>query len=202
MPKSMPKLKLIGFANTGSTPSQRLSSLTASHHRSRWYPRVRASWPYSDAVEEAICFGWSDSTVNTLDGQRGLQLMTPRRARSDWIRLDQRRADEQEVAQANGWWALMDRSRICPSRTTWPRRSANRLMHEPHGAASRRRPCKQMLWWAITAAKPDTRARRIARIVTGAAHGRRTQGGVLTEMKPPLSTGPTSRWIRPVQPDI
>jgi uncharacterized protein YdeI (YjbR/CyaY-like superfamily) len=36
--------------------------------------------------------------------------------------------------------------------------------------------CKQMLWWVITAAKPDTRARRISRIVIGAAHDRRAQG--------------------------
>ena len=26
---------------------------------------------YADLVEEAICFGWIDSTVNTLDEERG-----------------------------------------------------------------------------------------------------------------------------------
>jgi uncharacterized protein YdeI (YjbR/CyaY-like superfamily) len=150
----------------------------------------RPACPYPDAVEEAICFGWIDSTVNTLDDERGLQLMTPRRARSGWTRLNRRRADEQEaagrmtdagrrsveVAKANGWWTLMDpvEDLLEPddlaaaldaspdARTAW----------DGFPPSSR----KQMLWWVITAAKPDTRARRIARIVTDAAHGRRAQG--------------------------
>jgi hypothetical protein len=37
---------------------------------------------YEDLVEEAICFGWIDSTVNILDDERGLQLMTPRKPKS------------------------------------------------------------------------------------------------------------------------
>ena len=35
---------------------------------------------------------------------------------------------------------------------------------------------KQMLWWVISAAKEDTRARRIATIVSEAAAGRRARG--------------------------
>ncbi len=38
-------------------------------------PRVR----YNDAVEEALCFGWIDSTVRTLDTERFAQRFTPRR---------------------------------------------------------------------------------------------------------------------------
>jgi uncharacterized protein YdeI (YjbR/CyaY-like superfamily) len=32
---------------------------------------------YEELVEEAICFGWIDSTVNILGDERALQLMTP-----------------------------------------------------------------------------------------------------------------------------
>jgi hypothetical protein len=35
---------------------------------------------------------------------------------------------------------------------------------------------KQMLWWVVSAGKPATRARRIAKIVSEAAAGRRAQG--------------------------
>ena len=38
--------------------------------------------PYPDMVEEAICFGWIDSTVVTLDDDRVLQLFTPRKPKS------------------------------------------------------------------------------------------------------------------------
>src|SRR4051795_1656177 len=47
-------------------------------------PTGRPTCPYPEAVEEAICFGWIDSTVNTLDEDRALQLMTPRKAKSGW----------------------------------------------------------------------------------------------------------------------
>ncbi|TMD58495.1 MAG: hypothetical protein E6I87_11945 [Chloroflexi bacterium] len=38
-------------------------------------PRV----PYNDAVEEALCFGWIDSTNKTIDAQHVAQRFTPRR---------------------------------------------------------------------------------------------------------------------------
>jgi uncharacterized protein YdeI (YjbR/CyaY-like superfamily) len=38
-------------------------------------PRI----PYNDAVEEALCYGWIDSTVKKLDDERFAQRFTPRR---------------------------------------------------------------------------------------------------------------------------
>lgn len=43
-------------------------------------PRV----PYDDAVEEALCFGWIDSTVKRIDEQCYRQLFTPRKPGSTW----------------------------------------------------------------------------------------------------------------------
>lgn len=37
-------------------------------------PRI----PYNDAVEEALCYGWIDSTVKKLDDERFAQRFTPR----------------------------------------------------------------------------------------------------------------------------
>jgi uncharacterized protein YdeI (YjbR/CyaY-like superfamily) len=42
----------------------------------------RASIAYNDAVEEALCFGWIDSTVKKLDTERRAQRFTPRRSGS------------------------------------------------------------------------------------------------------------------------
>ena len=47
-------------------------------------PTGRPACPYAEAVEEAICFGWIDATVNVLDDDRALQLMTPRKAKGTW----------------------------------------------------------------------------------------------------------------------
>ncbi len=171
--------------------------LTANHTTARgcWVaswrtPSGRVRVPYPDMVEEALCFGWIDSTVSTFDDDRGLQLMTPRKPKSTWTRLNRERAATLEaqgrmtdagrraveVAQGNGWWTILDpvEDLIEPddltaaldafptARTTW------------NGFPPSAR--KQMLWSVISAATPTTRANRIAKIVAEAEHGRRAIG--------------------------
>lgn len=48
--------------------------------------------PYDDAVEEAICFGWIDSSVKRLDDERYAQKFTPRNTKSRWSELNVKRA--------------------------------------------------------------------------------------------------------------
>lgn len=43
-------------------------------------PRVS----YNDAVEEALCFGWIDSTAKTIDEERFAQRFSVRRPKSNW----------------------------------------------------------------------------------------------------------------------
>ena len=45
---------------------------------------------YLDAVEEALCFGWIDSTSRSVDG-RQLQRFTPRKKNSPWTELNKER---------------------------------------------------------------------------------------------------------------
>ena len=47
---------------------------------------------YGEAVEEAICFGWIDSTVQTIDEERYRQKYTPRNKTSLWSELNRKRA--------------------------------------------------------------------------------------------------------------
>jgi uncharacterized protein YdeI (YjbR/CyaY-like superfamily) len=145
---------------------------------------------YEDLVEEAICFGWIDSTVNTLDDERGLQLMTPRKPKSGWTRLNRQRVAAMEAqrrmtdagrraveaAKANGWWTIYDpvEDLLEPDDLVdaLDASSAARTSWDGFPPSAR----KQMLWWVISAGKPETRANRIARIVSDAAAGRRAQG--------------------------
>ena len=45
---------------------------------------------YLDAVEEALCFGWIDSTVKRIDGVT-FQRFTPRKKNSPWTELNKER---------------------------------------------------------------------------------------------------------------
>ncbi|MGH9211326.1 MAG: YdeI/OmpD-associated family protein [Acidimicrobiales bacterium] len=145
---------------------------------------------YEDLVEEAICFGWIDSTVNILDDDRGLQLMTPRKPKSSWTRLNRQRVAALEaqgrmsdagrraveVAKANGWWTiydpvedLLEPDDLAASLAASPRARTAWNSFPPSAR-------KQMLWWVISASKPETRTSRIARIVSQAESGRRAAG--------------------------
>jgi uncharacterized protein YdeI (YjbR/CyaY-like superfamily) len=51
-------------------------------------PRI----PYDDAVEEALCYGWIDSTVKRIDDEKYAQKFTPRNQKSNWSELNRKRA--------------------------------------------------------------------------------------------------------------
>ena len=53
-------------------------------------PRVS----YDDAVEEAICFGWIDSTIKRIDDEKYMQKFTPRNKGSNWSAHNVKRADK------------------------------------------------------------------------------------------------------------
>lgn len=71
----------------------------AEHHKTAkeiWlvYPRKhtgRPRIPYADAVEEALCFGWIDSTQKKLDDDHTAQRYTPRRPGIAYSQTNQER---------------------------------------------------------------------------------------------------------------
>nr|WP_217523259.1 hypothetical protein [Pleurocapsa sp. PCC 7327] len=55
------------------------------------YYKVKSGKPsvrYSEAVKEALCFGWIDSKVKSLDRERYMQVFTPRKPKSVWSKLN------------------------------------------------------------------------------------------------------------------
>ncbi len=150
--------------------------------------RPRCSYP--EAVEEAICFGWIDSTTTVLDEERGLQLFTPRRPKSPWTRLNRERAAIMEerglmtdggrrtiaAAQANGWWTISDQVEDLKEppelKAALDRDQRARSAWDGFPPSAR----KQMLWWIVSAAREATRTSRIADVVADAAMGKRSRG--------------------------
>jgi uncharacterized protein YdeI (YjbR/CyaY-like superfamily) len=47
--------------------------------------------PYNDAVEEALCFGWIDSTVKTWNDESYVQRFSPRRKKSNLSEMNKER---------------------------------------------------------------------------------------------------------------
>ena len=82
----------------------------------------KPSVSYDEAVEEALCFGWIDSLVNSLDEERYMQVYTPRKRGSVWSKPNKERVARVvaaglmteaglakiEAAKADGSWSLLD----------------------------------------------------------------------------------------------
>jgi uncharacterized protein YdeI (YjbR/CyaY-like superfamily) len=78
---------------------------------------------YNDAVEEALCFGWIDSTVRPIDNEKYMQRFTPRKPKSGWSGLNKQRIEKMidqdlmtaaglekiEIAKKNGSWESLDK---------------------------------------------------------------------------------------------
>lgn len=53
-------------------------------------PRI----PYSDAVEEALCFGWIDGKIKKINEEYYIQRFTPRRCGSRWSKYNVERVEK------------------------------------------------------------------------------------------------------------
>ena len=65
--------------------------------------------PYVEVVEEALCFGWIDSTVKRLPDGRCAQRLSPRRKNSHWTELNLQRCRslaERGLMTEAGWQAV------------------------------------------------------------------------------------------------
>jgi len=82
----------------------------------------KAKLVYNDAVEEALGFGWIDSTMRPLDDERFMQRFTPRKPKSGWSGLNKKRIEKMiaeglmtkaglkkiEEAKKDGSWESLD----------------------------------------------------------------------------------------------
>ena len=61
------------------------------------YRKNRPEWDalaYIEIVEEALCFGWIDSTNKKLPDGRLAQRLSPRRKGSNWTELNKQRCQD------------------------------------------------------------------------------------------------------------
>lgn len=142
-----------------------------------------ASVTYTEAVEEALCFGWIDSLVKSLDDQSYVQLFTPRKQKSPWSRSNKERVERLmaaglmtaaglekiELARRNGSWESLDSVEALEVPDDLRRAFArNRKARENFEKLSPSRK-KQLLYRVNGARRPETRRKRIREVVAAAA---------------------------------
>lgn len=147
---------------------------------------ARASVTYPEAVEEALCFGWIDSIVKSLDEQSYIQLFTPRKPKSTWSRSNKERVERLiaaglmtavglekiELARHNGSWESLDSVEALEVPDDLRRALArNRKARENFEKLSPSRK-KQLLYRVNGARRPETRRKRIREVIAAAAASR------------------------------
>jgi len=143
------------------------------------------SW--SDAVDEALCFGWIDSTRKTLDEQRFIQFFTKRKPSSTWSKINKDKVEKLEaeglmteagrkcieIAKQNGSWSILDavEELVLPEdlETEFSKCKGSREYYESLSKSVR----KMILYWLVSAKRPETRQKRIEEIVSRASEGKK-----------------------------
>ncbi len=139
-------------------------------------PRVA----YDEAVEEALCFGWIDSTVKRIDDERYMQQFTPRNAKSNWSELNKRRVKKLtregrmmppgiksiEIAKQNRKWFEPDQPQI--NYALSPELiNLLKAKKKAFSAYDKLSPSKRKLFtnWVMSAKRPVTRHKRFNEMV-------------------------------------
>lgn len=131
--------------------------------------------PWSDAVDEALCFGWIDSRAETLDETRRMVLFAPRRKGSTWSRINKDKIERLtaqgrmhsaglakiERAKADGSWSLLDEVEAMVVPPDLIAALGARPLAAANFEAFPRSAKKAILHWIVQAKRPETRERRI-----------------------------------------
>lgn len=163
------------------------------HHQSKqsvWLVYFRsstkvASLSWSEAVDEALCFGWIDSTKKTIDEERYMQYFSKRKPNSTWSKINKEKVarliqnnlmtkagfDSIATAKQNGTWSLMDdvEKLIIPEDLSMALNENERAIAFFQSQSKSMK--KSMLYWVVIAKREETRKKRIAEIARLAAKG-------------------------------
>jgi uncharacterized protein YdeI (YjbR/CyaY-like superfamily) len=144
--------------------------------------RASITWP--EAVDQALCFGWIDGVRRRIDGDSYSIRFTPRKARSTWSAVNVKRFGELSelgLVRPAGVAAFERRSEDRTGIYSHERREAATL--EPAMEERFRAHARAWRWfeaqppwyrrtathWVISAKKPETRERRLQRLIEDSA---------------------------------
>jgi len=148
----------------------------------------RASMNWPDSVDEALCFGWIDGVRKRIDDQSYLIRFTPRKAGSIWSTVNVAKAERliaQGLMQPAGLAAYQCRTAARTSIYSYEQVEEARLTDEEQRRFRRDNTAwsyfqaapaayrRTMLHWIAAAKRPETRARRLERLIVACAEGTR-----------------------------
>jgi uncharacterized protein YdeI (YjbR/CyaY-like superfamily) len=159
--------------------------LVGFHKKGSGKPSI--TWP--ESVDEALCFGWIDGVRRTIDDASYVIRFTPRRPRSNWSRINVKRAEELTKLgrmRPRGLAAFEARDPNPSGLYSYEQRKKYQTLAAPYEAKLKE---NKKAWaffeaqppgyrrtaslWVMSAKKEETRLRRLATLIDESAHERR-----------------------------
>lgn len=144
-------------------------------------PKYNLSW--SDSVDEALCFGWIDSTKRAIDAEKYKQYFSKRKAKSNWSKvnkakvetlIDQGLMKEEgyksiELAKANGSWTVLDEIEALVVPEELKEALTNHKGAKEYFNSLSKSTRKLLLYWVHSAKRAETRQKRVLEIAENAS---------------------------------
>jgi len=141
------------------------------------------SW--SEAVDQALCFGWIDGRVNKIDDDRYMQRFTPRKPSSNWSKVNVEKmarliengrmrpaglaAFEQRTDERTGVYSFERDSKLSPEFEARLRANEAAAEYFESRPPWYRRTAVHLV---MSAKREDTRERRLEQLIEDSAAGR------------------------------
>ena len=144
-------------------------------------PNSNLSW--SEAVDEALCFGWIDSVRKTIDNEKYIQYFCKRKPKSNWSKVNKDKVKiliEQglmkeagyksiEIAKENGSWTFLDEVEALVVPEDLKVAFANHQGATEYFDSLSKSVKKILLYWVVSAKRKETRQKRILEVAENAS---------------------------------
>lgn len=138
---------------------------------------------WSEAVDEALCFGWIDSTKKAIDEFSFMQFFSKRKPNSTWSKINKEKVQQLiengqmtqagldiiETAKQNGSWTILDDVEELKIPKDLEKAFENHNGSEEYFLSLSKSVRKMMLQWLVLAKRPETRQKRINEIIENSA---------------------------------
>lgn len=143
------------------------------------------SLSWSDAVDEALCFGWIDSTKRPIDNEKFMQFFSRRKPSSTWSKINKDKVAQLikegkmtsaglaiiNKAKENGNWTRMDQVEALIIPEDLEAAFAKNTGTKDYFLSLTKSVKKMLLYWLASAKREETRDKRIKEIVDNAQEG-------------------------------
>lgn len=134
---------------------------------------------YSEAVDEALCFGWIDSKTKPMNEDAFMQFFSKRKSKSVWSKVNKEKIqrlieaglmtqagyDIIETAKQNGSWTILDDAEALVIPADLENEFQKRANAKKYFLSLSRSDKRNILQWLVLVKRQETRQKRIAEIV-------------------------------------